>query len=169
MKGVDPNTVQAIAVGNPALRFQAVVTGLVQAVSVPPPYDIQLQEEGLKAISGPPEIGVPSSGLFAADRFIKESPQVLRRTIRAMLKANRFLESHREETIRILAQYVPQKLELAARSYDTELKALSKDGTMTDAEIEAQMERLADKKRPLDEIRDFSFARAALKELEAGK
>jgi NitT/TauT family transport system substrate-binding protein len=169
MKGVDPNTVQAIAVGNPALRFQAVVTGLVQAVSVPPPYDIQLQEEGLKAISGPPEIGVPSSGLFAADRFIKESPQVLRRTIRAMLKANRFLEAHREETIRILAQYVPQKLELAARSYDTELKALSKDGTMTDAEIEAQMERLADKKRPLDEIRDFSFARAALKELEAGK
>jgi NitT/TauT family transport system substrate-binding protein len=169
MKGVDPNTVQAIAVGNPALRFQAVVTGLVQAVSVPPPYDIQLQEEGLKAISGPPEIGVPSSGLFAADRFIKESPQVLRRTIRAMLKANRFLESHGEETIRILAQYVPQKLELAARSYDTELKALSKDGTMTDAEIEAQMERLADKKRPLDEIRDFSFARAALKELEAGK
>jgi NitT/TauT family transport system substrate-binding protein len=169
MKGVDPNTVQAIAVGNPALRFQAVVTGLVQAVSVPPPYDIQLQEEGLKAISGPPEIGVPSSGLFAADRFIKESPQVLRRTIRAMLKANRFLESHREETIRILAQYVPQKLELAARSYDTELKALSKDGTMTDAEIETQMERLADKKRPLDEIRDFSFARAALKELEGGK
>ena len=169
MKGVDPNTVQAIAVGNPALRFQAVVTGLVQAVSVPPPYDVQLQEEGLKAISGPPEIGVPSSGLFAADRFIKESPQVLRRTIRAMLKANRFLEAHREETIRILAQYVPQKLELAARSYDTELKALSKDGTMTDAEIEAQMERLADKKRPLDEIRDFSFARAALKELEAGK
>jgi ABC-type nitrate/sulfonate/bicarbonate transport system substrate-binding protein len=169
MKGVDPNTVQAIAVGNPARRFQAVVTGLVQAVSVPPPYDIQLQEEGLKAISGPPEIGVPSSGLFAADRFIKESPQVLRRTIRAMLKANRFLESHREETIRILAQYVPQKLELAARSYDTELKALSKDGTMTDAEIETQMERLADKKRPLDEIRDFSFARAALKELEGGK
>ncbi len=169
MKGVDPNTVQAIAVGNPALRFQAVVTGLVQAVSVPPPYDIQLQEEGLKAISGPPEIGVPSSGLFAANRLIKENPQVLRKTIRALLKANRFLEANREETIRILAQYVPQKLELAARSYDTEFKALSKDGTMTDAEIEAQMERLADKKRPLDEIRDFSFARAALKELEAGK
>ncbi|MEO6165571.1 MAG: ABC transporter substrate-binding protein [Candidatus Binatia bacterium] len=169
MKGVDPNTVQAIAVGNPALRFQAVVTGLVQAVSVPPPYDAQLQEEGLKAISGPPEVGVPSSGLFAADRLIKENPQVLRKTIRALLRANRYLEANREETIRILAQYVPQKLELAARSYDTEFKALSKDGTMTDAEIETQMERLADKKRPLDEIRDFSFARAALKELEAGK
>jgi hypothetical protein len=40
---------------------------------------------------------------------------------------------------------------------------------MTDAEVEFQMDRLAEKKRPLDEIRDFSFARQALKELEAGK
>jgi hypothetical protein len=50
-----------------------------------------------------------------------------------------------------------------------EFKALAKDGQMTDAEIEFQMERLADKKRPLDEIRDFSFARQALKELDAGR
>lgn len=165
MKGIDPNTVQAIAVGDPALRFQAVVTGLVQAVSVPPPYDVQLQNHGLRAISGPPEVGVPSSGLFAADKLIKENPLVLRRTIRALLKANRFIEANRDETIRIMSQFVSQKLELAARSYDTELKSLAKDGIMTDAEIEGQMERLAEKKRPLDEVRDFSFARAALKEL----
>ena len=55
MKGVDPNLVQAIAVGDPSLRFQAVITGAVQAVSVPPPYDLTLQKMGLKAISGPPD------------------------------------------------------------------------------------------------------------------
>jgi NitT/TauT family transport system substrate-binding protein len=169
MKGIDPSSVQAIAVGDPSLRFQAVMTGIVQAVSVPPPYDVQLQNLGLKAVSGPPEIGVPSSGLFVADRFIKESPQILRKTIRAALRANHFIESNREETVRIMAQFVPQKLELAARSYDTELKALSKDGTMTDAEIEFQMDRLAEKRRPLDEVRDFSFARQALKELEGAR
>ena len=49
---------------------------------------------------------------------------------------------------------------------DVELKALARDGQMTDAELEFQMERLADKKRPLDEVRDFSHARQALKELE---
>jgi ABC-type nitrate/sulfonate/bicarbonate transport system substrate-binding protein len=86
-----------------------------------------------------------------------------------MLKANRFIEENRDETIRIMAQAVPQSLEIAARSYDVELKALAKDGQMTDAELEFQMERLADKKRPLDEIRDFSFARQAVKELEQNK
>ncbi len=169
MKGFDPSLVQAIAVGAPSLRLQAVVTGAVQAVSVPPPYDLMLQKMGLKAISGPPEIGVPSSGLFAANKLINENPQILRHTIRALLKANRFIEANREETIRIMANAVQQPPETAARSYDVELKALAKDGTMTDAEIEFQMARLADKKRPLDEIRDFSFARQALKELESGK
>jgi NitT/TauT family transport system substrate-binding protein len=169
MRGLDPNLVQAIAVGDPALRLQAAISGAVQAVSVPPPYDLLLEQKGLKSISGPPEIGVPSSGLFAADRTIKENPQVLRRTIRATLKANRFLEANREETLRIMTKYVPQSLETAGRSYDVEFKALARDGQMTDAEIEFQMERLADKKRPLDEIRDFSFARQAIKELETGK
>jgi ABC-type nitrate/sulfonate/bicarbonate transport system substrate-binding protein len=167
--GIDPSLMQAIAVGNPTLRAQAVQTNAVQAVSVSPPHDLILQQMGLKAIAGPPEIGVPSSGLFASNVFIKEHPQVLKQTIRAALKANRFIEKNREETIRIMTQFVPQAPEYAARSYDVELKALAKDGTMTDAEIEFQMERLSDKKRPLDEIRDFSFARQALKELEAAR
>jgi len=167
--GIDPSSLQAIAVGTPTLRAQAVQSNAVQAVSVSPPHDLMLQQMGLKAIAGPPEIGVPSSGLFASNVFIKKNPQVLKKTIRAALKANRFIEKNREETLRIMTQFVPQTTEFAARSYDVELKALAKDGTMTDAEIEFQMERLSDKKRPLDEIRDFSFARQALKELEAAR
>src|SRR6266704_2757365 len=140
MKGLDPSLVQAIAVGEPSLRAQAVLSNVVQAVSVSPPHDLMLQQMGLKAISGPPEIGVPSSGLFAADRLIKENPQILRRTIRAALRANRFIEENREETIRIMTRFVPQSLEAATRSYDVEFKALAKDGQMTDAEIEFQLE-----------------------------
>jgi hypothetical protein len=68
-----------------------------------------------------------------------------------------------------MTRYVPQTLELAGRSYDVELKALAKDATMTDAEMEGLLDRLAEKKRPLDEIRDFSFARQALKELDSGR
>jgi hypothetical protein len=49
------------------------------------------------------------------------------------------------------------------------MKTLSRDGLMTDAEINALIDKLADKKRPLDEVRDFSFARQAMKELEAGR
>jgi hypothetical protein len=40
---------------------------------------------------------------------------------------------------------------------------------MTDAEVESLIERLAEKRRPLDEVRDFTPARQAMKELETGK
>jgi predicted DNA-binding protein len=40
---------------------------------------------------------------------------------------------------------------------------------MTDAEIELIMARVGEKKRPLEEVRDFSFARQALKELQSEK
>jgi hypothetical protein len=36
---------------------------------------------------------------------------------------------------------------------------------MTDAEIQAIIERVSEKRRPLDEVRDFSFAREAMKEI----
>jgi hypothetical protein len=59
--------------------------------------------------------------------------------------------------------------EIAARSYDVELKSILRDGIMSDAEMENFLDRLSDKKRPLDEVRDFSFARQAWKELEQSK
>jgi hypothetical protein len=64
---------------------------------------------------------------------------------------------------------LPQPQEVASRSYDLELKALAKDGQMTDSEMESLIERLGEKKRPLDEVRDFSPVRQALKELEGNK
>jgi hypothetical protein len=48
------------------------------------------------------------------------------------------------------------------------MKTLSWDGQMTDGELNALIERLGDKRRPLNEVRDFSFARQAMKELEGG-
>ena len=91
---------------------------------------------------------------------------MVKRALRALLKANRFSEENRQETIRVLLQWVKQSPEIASRSYDLELKTIRKDGQMTDLEIESFLDRLGDKKRPLDEVRDFSLVRQALKELE---
>ena len=40
---------------------------------------------------------------------------------------------------------------------------------MSDADLESRMIKLGDKKRSVDEVRDFSLARQALRELEIGK
>jgi hypothetical protein len=65
---------------------------------------------------------------------------------------------------------VKQTPEIASRSYDVELKSILRDGIMSDSDMENFIERLGnDKKKTLDEVRDFTLARQAWKELESGK
>jgi len=168
-KGFNPALLQQIVIGETPLRAQALVAGIVQVVSLSPPHALVLQQMGYKVLAGPPEVGLPASGLFTSDRLLKENPQGVKRTLRALIKANRFITEKRQETIAVMLKSLPQPQEVASRSYDLELKALSKDGQMTDGEMESLIERLGEKKRPLDEVRDFSPVRQALKELEANK
>ena len=168
-KGFNPALLQQIVIGETPLRAQALVAGIVQVVSLSPPHDLVLQQMGYKVLAGPPEVGLPASGLFTSDRLLKENPQGVKRTLRALIKANRFITENRQETIAVMLKSLPQPQEVASRSYDLELKALAKDGQMTDAEMESLIERLGEKKRPLDEVRDFSPVRQALKELEGNK
>ena len=168
-KGFNPALLQQIVIGETPLRAQALVAGIVQVVSLSPPHDLVLQQMGYKVLAGPPEVGLPASGLFTSDRLLKENPQGVKRTLRALIKANRFITEKRQETIAVMLKSLPQPQEVASRSYDLELKALSKDGQMTDGEMESLIERLGEKKRPLDEVRDFSPVRQASKELEGNK
>ena len=66
-----------------------------------------------------------------------------------------------------MTKWLPQTPEVAGRSYDVELKALTRDGQMTDAELESLIDRLGEKKPGLDEVRDFNPIRRAIKELDA--
>ena len=168
-KGFNPNQLQAVAIGDGPVRMQALISGAVDAVCVAPPHDLMLRKMGYPALAGPPEVGLPSAGMLTSDRLIKENPQLVKRTLKALLRSHQYILENRQDTIQILIKWLPQPLDIAEHSYDTELKTLSRDGIMTDAEVEAIITRVGEKKRPLDEVRDFSFARQAMKELEAGK
>jgi ABC-type nitrate/sulfonate/bicarbonate transport system substrate-binding protein len=168
-KGFNPNLLQAVAIGDGPVRMQALISGAVEAICVAPPHDLMLKKMGYPALAGPPEVGLPSAGMLTSDRLIKENSQVVRRTLKALLRAHLYILENRQDTIQTLIKWLPQPLDIAEHSYDGELKTLSRDGTMTDAEIETIIARVGEKKRPLDEVRDFSFARQAMKELEAGK
>ena len=168
-KGFNTNQIQAVAIGDGPLRMQALISGAVDAICVAPPHDLMLKRMGYPAVAGPPEVGLPVAGMFASDRLVRENPRVVHRTMKALLRAHHFILENKAESIQILLKWLPQPAEIAEHSYETEMKTLSRDGQMTDAELNALIDRLGDKKRPLDEVRDFSFARQAMKELEGGR
>jgi len=164
-KGFNISQIQAVAIGDGPVRMQALVSGAVEAVCLAPPHDLMLRKMGYNALLGPPEIGLPSAGMLTSDRLIKEQPQLVRRTLKALLRSHYHIIENRQDAIQTLIKWLPQPLDVAEHSYDAELKTLNRDGTMTDAELEAIIERVGEKKRPLNEVRDFTFARAALKEI----
>ena len=168
-KGFNPNQLQAVAIGDGPVRMQALVSGAIEAVCLAPPHDLMLRKMGYNALLGPPEVGLPSAGMLTSDRLIKENPQIVKRTLKALLRAHQYILENRQDTIQALIKWLPQPIDIAEHSYDGELKTLNRDGTMTDAEIDAIIARVGEKKRPLDEVRDFSFARQAMKELQSEK
>ena len=79
-------------------------------------------------------------------------------------------DENRAETIKVLLQWVKQTPEIAGRSYDVELKSILRDGTMTDAEMESFIDRLGnEKKRSIDEVRDFSFCPPSVEGIGSGE
>jgi len=168
-KGFNPSWIQVLGVGDAATRFQALSSGAVDVIAVSTPHDLMLRQKGFSMLAGPPEVGLPGASVFTSELFLRENSLTVRKTLKALLRAQHYILENRQETIQALLQWLPQSPEVAAHSYDYELKGFSTDGLMTDAELEALMVKLGDKKRPIDEVRDFSPARQALKELALGK
>lgn len=168
-KGFDAQKIQALSIGDAPVRLHALVSGAVDAICITSPHDFLLQRMGYRVLAGPPAIGLPGSGLITSDRLLREKPDLITRTLRAILRAHRFIFANKAETLRVMAHWLPQPPEVAEHAYEQELKNLTPDGLMSDAELENLITRLGDKRRRLDEVRDFTLARQAFKEIESGK
>ncbi|MBM4261684.1 MAG: ABC transporter substrate-binding protein [Deltaproteobacteria bacterium] len=162
-KGFDPSSMQAVALGDAPVRVQALRSGLVEAIAMNAPHDMALMKSGYNVLAGPQDLrrSLPLAGLALKDSLLKEKPAMIKRTLRAVLKAHRFIFDNKQETTRVMMQWLSQPPEVAARSYDLALLFLSRNGEIPDAD----MELLTEKKRPLDEVRDYTLLREAQKEL----
>ena len=79
-----------------------------------------------------------------------------------MLKAHKFVFENRRETLQIMMHWLEQSAEVAERSYELAAISLSRDGEISDQD----WEKLIERNRALDEVRDFRLLREAQKEIK---
>ena len=79
-----------------------------------------------------------------------------------MLKAHKFVFENKPETVQIMTRWLEQSLEVAERSYELANISLSRDGEITDAD----WDKLIEKRRIIDEVRDSRLLRDTQKELK---
>jgi len=163
-RGFSPGMIKPVALGEAPVRAQALRSGVVEAVSVSPPYDLALKAEGFRILAGPQdvEIALPTSGLAVANRTLQQNPQLVKRAVRALMKSHRYVFENRKDVVPQMIRYLAQTSEVAERSYDLLLISLSRNGEISDQD----WDMLTEKKKAVDEVRDFSLLREIQKELK---
>jgi len=112
----------------------------------------------------------PFAGLGTSVRKIKEKPDQVKRVIKALIKANRFIRQNREEAIRALVEWAKVEPAVAATAYDSAIKVFSPDGSIPLDGLrlvieQAKREAGITRDIPFSEVADLTFVREAQREL----
>ena len=172
--GIDLKDVQFVTIsGDLPVRMSVLTGGLADAVCLIPPGPVLLEKEGYRIIAGPNDVklGVPTNGLTATNQRLAEKRAEAKKVVRALIRGLRFVRERRDETIAIMAQWLGQKPDIAARSYDLIVAGYSQDGGTSDATWQALIDsrvQTVGLPRPasLDQVRDFTLLREVQKELK---
>jgi ABC-type nitrate/sulfonate/bicarbonate transport system substrate-binding protein len=134
---------------------------------------VLLEKDGYRIIAGPNDVklGVPTNGLSTTNQRIAEKRGDVRKVLRAMLRGLRFVRERRDDSIAIMTQWLNQKPDIAARSYDLIVAGFSQDGAVSDttwqALIDSRVQTIGlPRPASLDQVRDLTLLREVQKELK---
>ncbi len=170
--GLSAKDVKSIALGDEAVRREALRRGMVDASAVAPPGPIQLAREGFRILGGPTDvkIGSPSAGLTVTEKNLKERPDVVRKLSRALLRGLRLIRDNGDATKKIMSKWLNLSSQVAADSYQLIVASFSLDGEADEIALKAVVEARrksskVEKEIPLEQIVDFRLIREVRKEL----
>jgi NitT/TauT family transport system substrate-binding protein len=170
--GVDPEReLKIITLGAERARFAALKEGLVEVAVLSPPADSEANKLGYNVLARAYELfKLPFTGLGANTKKLKEKPDEVKRMVKALLRANRFVRQNRDGTIETMMEWIKIDRESAAATYDSTWKIFSEDGSVPEAGLKLVIDqgREAMKiQRPvaISEVADTRLLGEAQKEL----
>ncbi len=170
--GVDPEKeLKIIPLGGERARYAALKEGIVDVAVLSPPTDSDAQRNGYHVLSRFYEhFKMPFTGLGVTLKKLKEKPDEVKRTVKALLRANRFVRSNREGTIQTMMDWIKVDRESAAATYDATWKIFSEDGSISESGLKLVIDqgREAMKiERPVavTAVADFNLIREVQKEM----
>jgi NitT/TauT family transport system substrate-binding protein len=170
--GIDPEKeLKIIALGSDRARFGALKEGIVDVAVISPPADVEGKKMGFNVLARAYELfTLPFVGLGANTKKIKERPDEIKRALKALIRANRYITANRDGTIQILAEWGRTDRESAAASYDGTVKVFNADGSIPESGLklvidQAKQALKVDQPVAPDQVADLAPLREAQKEL----
>jgi NitT/TauT family transport system substrate-binding protein len=110
--GLNPDTdVVMLQIGGEPTRIAALISGAIDATVVNPPLHNRAMEAGMKVLANMEEMGIPfqASALVTTERFIKNNPDVTRRSVRSIIEAIHLIKTNPETVKRTIRKYMRVK------------------------------------------------------------
>jgi len=160
-----------IALGPDRARLAALKEGLVDVAVIAPPGDAMGRQMGFQVLRRAYEVfSFPFIGIGANLKTIKEKPDEVRKVVKAMIRANRFICEDKEGAVRVLMEWGKVERDHAAAAYDATVKVFSQDGNISPDGLrlvveQAKVELKLSRDVPASEIIDLAPLQAAQREL----
>jgi NitT/TauT family transport system substrate-binding protein len=170
--GLDPEKdIKVVALGPAAARLSALKENIVEVVVISPPGDEEGRKLGFNVLARAYELfSFPFVGLGTNTKKLREKPDEVKRTIKALIKANRFIRQNREGTIQTLVDWGRTTPALAAAAYDSAFKVYNLDGSIPEEGLLAVIDQAVRESKltrqvTVSEVADTTLLREAQKEL----
>ena len=160
-----------IALGPDRARLAALKEGLVDVAVIAPPGDLLGKQMGFNVLLRAYEVfSFPFIGIGANLKTIKEKPEEVKKVVKAMVRANRFIRDDKEGAVKILMEWGKVERDHAEASYDSTWRVFSPDGNIPQEGLrlvldQAKAELKVNRDVALNEIIELAPLREAQKEL----
>lgn len=170
--GIDPEKeMKIIALGPERARFTALKEKVVDVAVISPPADSEGKKLGFNVLARAYELfSFPFIGLGTSVKKIKEKPDEVKRTIKALIKANRYIRQNRDGAIQVLTEWGRTGKENATATYNSTSKVFNADGNIPEDGLrlvidQAKQTLKVTREVSPGEVSDTSLLREAQREL----
>jgi ABC-type nitrate/sulfonate/bicarbonate transport system substrate-binding protein len=170
--GVDEKDITVVVGGDVPAQLQSLVGRTIDAAALSPPTVILARDKYNMNVLGSAmeDLANLQNGTAVTEKFLREKRDVLKRVLRARMRANRYFMENERGTSEVLAKYQNVELPVAVESYRLAKPAFTLNGIPSDREIEeflkseAELLKLKEPVSP-SKIFDFSLQREVNQEL----
>ena len=170
--GVDEKDITVVVGGDVPAQLQSLVGRTIDAAALSPPTVILARDKYNMNVLGSAmeDLANLQNGTAVTEKFLREKRDVLKRVLRARMRANRYFMENERGTSEVLAKYQNVELPVAVESYRLAKPAFTLNGIPSDKEIEEFLKSEAELlklKEPVSssKIFDFSLQREVNQEL----
>ena len=162
--GLDPNRdIKILITGSSPNRVASLKGGLIDATPIDIAFAVKAEEEGLKRLVNLADVvDLPISGVAVLEKKLATDRAQVKKVLRAILRGTRFMKDNRQETLRMMADFLGITPAQAGRAYDVSIRSFTDDGMISDKglslNVELTRERLKiTKEIPLNQVVDWSL------------